>query len=137
MADYRHAINIVLQTEGGYTNDANDAGGETYMGISRKFWPNWSGWVIVDICKKDSKNFPKNLKSNTTLTDLVIGLYKNNFWNNIGGDGISDQTIANLLIDSAVNEGIKPAIKRAQSIVGLNQTGIITPELVSKLNSMI
>ena len=79
MADYKHSIAKVLRTEGGYVNDKDDSGGETYKGISRVNWPRWSGWVIVDICKKDSKNFPKNLYSNPTLNELVVGVVE--YWN--------------------------------------------------------
>ena len=137
MADYRHAIAKVLKHEGGYVNDTDDTGGETYKGISRVNWTKWSGWVIIDICKKDSKNFPKNAYLNPTLTDLVIGFYKLNFWDKVGGDGIDDQDIADMLVDAAVNEGVKPAVRRAQKIVGIAQTGEFSEELKTKLNSMV
>jgi len=71
------------------------------------------------------------------LYGLLLIFYKVNFWDKIGGDFIASQTIGNNLVDSAVNEGIKPAIKRAQEIVLLAQTGIITPELVTKLNLLV
>jgi len=136
MADYKHAIAKVLLTEGGYVNDSADAGGETYKGIARKFWPKWLGWKFVD-AQRNEKNFPELLYKLSGLNDMVVAFYKTNFWDKIGGDMIAIQTIANNLVDSAVNEGIKPAVKRAQQIVGLPQTGVITPELVTKLNSMI
>jgi lysozyme family protein len=34
-----------------------------------------------------------------------------------------------MLVDAAVNEGIKPAVKRAQKIVGIAQTGEFSEEL--------
>ena len=136
MADYRHAINRVLRTEGGYVNDPDDAGGETYKGISRKNWPNWIGWKIVDAQRTD-KNFPKLLNSLSALQDSVISFYKREFWDKVGGDQIASQTIADNLVDSAVNEGVKSAVKRAQGIVGLAQNGVISPELVTKLNSLV
>ena len=136
MANFRSAILKVLLTEGGYVNDKDDAGGETYKGIARKFWPQWSGWVIIDLAKKQA-GYESALNRNMQLNDAVIAFYKLNFWDKVGGDFIDDQEIGNNLVDSAVNEGIKYAVKRAQSIVGLSQTGVVTPELVSKLNSMI
>jgi len=136
MANYKSAISKVLLTEGGYVNDPDDNGGETYRGIARKFWANWSGWVIIDICKKDPKNFPKNLNTNPTLNELIIGFYKINFWDKVGGDAIKDQNIAYVLVDTAVLEGIKPAVKREQGICGMAQNGIIDQYLVGKLNSM-
>ena len=71
------------------------------------------------------------------LNDAVIAFYKVNFWDKVGGDLIKDQSIANNLVDAAVNEGIKGAVKRAQGIVLIAQTGVITSELVTKLNLLV
>ena len=136
MADYRKAISRVLLTEGGYVNDPDDAGGETYKGIARNFWSKWTGWLFVDQAKKGI-GFPKSLYTNRNLQAHVDEFYKVNFWDKVGGDFIASQTIANNMVDSAVNEGIKAAVKRAQGIVLLAQTGVITPELVTKLNSLV
>ena len=135
MADFKPAITKVLLTEGGYVNDPNDNGGETYRGVSRKFWPNWSGWAIVDFLKTQP-NWKTKMYSDKYLNEAVSIFYKVNFWDKIGGDSINDQSVADLLVDSAVNEGTVPAIKRAQVIVELPQTGHITNELVEKLNLM-
>lgn len=139
MADYKKAIGKVLKAEGGYVNDPQDRGGETYKGISRKFWPTWLGWHIIDLIKT-KPGFPNNLQ-NSPAADIKIQLdyevnsfYYEQFWTKIGGDKIKNQQIAELLVDSAVNEGCVPAIKRAQGIVNLPQTGEITPELITKLN---
>jgi len=126
MADFNEAIKKVLQSEGGYSNDPLDKGGETYEGISRKNWPNWKGWELIDA----------GIRNSEELDEDVMSFYKENFWDEISGDNINIQQIADLLVDSAVNEGISPAIKRAQLLVGLPQTGKITQELIDKLNSL-
>lgn len=133
MADFKKAIEKISLSEGGYANDLNDSGGETYKGVSRKNWPNWIGWNLID-----ASVYKTNAALNAIagLQDLVVSFYKVNFWDKIGGDLIVSQPIANLLMDSAVNEGITPAVKRAQEIVGLPQTGKITNELVQKLNTL-
>src|SRR5665647_1744031 len=128
MANFKSAITKVLLTEGGYVNDPNDNGGETYKGIARKFWAVWIGWLIIDN-QKTLPNFPVNLKRIVRLNELVIEFYKVNFWDKIGGDSINNQSVADLLVDSAVNEGTVPAIKRAQGIVDIAQTGHVTNEL--------
>jgi lysozyme family protein len=136
MADYKHAIAKVLVTEGGYVNDPDDAGGETYKGIARNFWKNWAGWTIIDHAKGHD-DFPHCLNSISLVLDAVISFYKTNFWDKVGGDMIASQTIADMLVDSAVNEGIKPAVKRAQVIVRLPQSGVIDAELVKRLNALV
>lgn len=141
MADYRQAIGKVLKSEGGYVNDPDDNGGETYKGISRKFWPGWLGWHIIDLIKK-KPGFPGNmtgsheLEIKIQLDHEVSTFYYEQFWVKVGGDKIKNQPIADMLIDSAVNEGIVPAVKRAQTIVGVAITGKITPELIAKLNML-
>lgn len=35
MAKFEHALQLLLQHEGGYVNDPDDQGGETYKGIAR------------------------------------------------------------------------------------------------------
>jgi lysozyme family protein len=135
MANFKIAIDPVLAIEGGWVRDPNDNGGETYRGVARKFWPNWKGWTIVDQYKT-FPNFPANLKGLVDLNQLVIDFYDVNFWDKIGGDNIKNQSIADLLVDSAVNEGISAAVKRAENIVGLPKTGIISLLLINKLNSL-
>jgi lysozyme family protein len=48
---FQTAYEHVQQFEGGYANDSNDAGGETFRGISRVSHPDWEGWAIVDDIK--------------------------------------------------------------------------------------
>ena len=52
MAKFSEAEKITCKNEGGYANNPSDNGGETYAGIARKFWPNWSGWAKIDAIKK-------------------------------------------------------------------------------------
>jgi len=136
MADFKKAITKVLKSEGGYANDPDDLGGETYKGISRKNWPEWEGWKIVDREKKN-KNFPKSLDSLVFLIDEVLKFYKVNFWDKVWGDKINKQLVAEMLFDSAVNEGVSPAIKRAEEVAGLPKTGKMSNELLIKINSMV
>jgi lysozyme family protein len=135
MANYNSSIKKILKHEGGYVNDPVDNGGETYKGIARKFWPKWIGWKFVD-AQRNEKNFPKILYTISGLNDMVFAFYKTNFWDKIGGDAIESQEIADLLVDSAVNEGIVPAIKRAEAIVGLTVTGKISDDLIKKINAL-
>lgn len=147
MADYKTAIKRILQHEGGYVNDPTDSGGETYKGISRKNWPKWTGWAFVDQAKTKgwplgNEKFDNDVKSHilskiSGLNDSVIAFYKREFWDKIGGDMIASQTIANNLVDAAVNEGIRPAVKRAEKIVLMAESGVFSPELAEKLGALV
>ena len=139
MADFKLAIDKLLKTEGGYVNDPDDNGGETYKGIARKFWPSWLGWSIIDDYKQHDGFPTKPFTDHETEIDNQLQyevkmFYYENFWVKVGADNTNNQVIAALIDDSAVNEGIIGAIKRAQEIVHLPVTGKLTAELTTKLN---
>ena len=135
MADFKKSIGKVLAHEGGYVNDPNDAGGETYKGIARNMWKDWAGWAIID-AERHVAGFPKNLLAIVHLGELIADFYKKHFWDKIGGDQLKNQDIADLLVDIAVNQGVVPAVKRAQEVVGQEQTGHIDIGLIASLNSL-
>ena len=119
MADFRSAFVRTLKFEGGYSNDPNDRGGETYRGIARKAWPSWEGWVTVDNLKY--ANLP--LDDNRQLQVQVEDFYRKNFWNPIKGDSLPDP-VASELFDCAVNCGIGTAVKFLQRAIGVSDDGV-------------
>ena len=118
MADFKQAYDRTMGHEGGYVNDPQDAGGETYKGIARKYNPNWKGWDIVDTWRTRRTDFPKILDSDTLLLQHVKELYKQLYWDVFQGDNITDQDITNQIFDIAVNMGVHRAVKFLQ--IGLN-----------------
>jgi lysozyme family protein len=117
MASFDTAYNITLEYEGGYSNDPDDVGQETYKGISRKYCPNWKGWKIID-GQKSKTDFPDCLDSLTDLQVLVHDYFKKTYWDVFQGDNILDQAIANEMYDTAVNMGAVRAVSYLQ--IGLN-----------------
>jgi lysozyme family protein len=135
MANFNLALSKVLSHEGGYVNDPDDLGGETYKGISRKSHSSWSGWAIIDQ-NKIKPNFPKLIEANEKLRNLVEQFYFETFWKPLKADEIQNQTSAESLFDFAVNAGNKTATKLAQYIVGTKADGIIGEKTLSKINSI-
>lgn len=124
MAIFQTSFDKTIKSEGGYANNPNDAGKETYKGISRVFNPNWSGWPIID-SMKHHPGFPANLSSNSDLHSKVFYFYKAEYWNKIQGDSIMYQEVADELFDSSVLHGIKTAVmflQEALNILNKNQT---------------
>ncbi|MEI8115647.1 MAG: glycosyl hydrolase 108 family protein [Bacteroidia bacterium] len=134
MADFNKAYRLILANEGGYVNDPQDPGGETYKGIARKKQPDWIGWIIVDAMKKQP-NFPISLDSNQNLQTEIQRFYKVVFWDKIGGDQINDQEVAHSIFDFAVNSGVSTSIGLAQQVVGANCDGVIGPKTIQAINS--
>lgn len=130
MANFDKEFEKVIFVEGGYVNDPDDTGGETYLGISRKNNPKWSGWVSIDQLKKHHpKNFKKLLKQTPELTAKAKCLYKEKYWDALELDDIHSQDIAHQLFDTAVNMGIASAIRIAQQVIGMTITGKWSDEL--------
>lgn len=108
MADFKIAYDITNENEGGYSNVADDHGGETYAGITRRNFPSWKGWGIVDLFKP--------LKQGQIINDAILrhfqeDFYKENFWDKINGDEIQSQELANQVYDFAVTAGVGAALK--------------------------
>lgn len=136
MANFDEAYQRTLKFEGGWVNDNNDSGKETYKGISRVYEKNWEGWKIVDAYKK-KPNFPKNLEADKKLQELVKSCYRKNYWNVIWGDKIRNQKVANDLYDTAVNMGVGTSIKLSERQYGFKETCKMSKKLLDKLNSVV
>lgn len=125
MANFDKEFNKVILLEGGYVNDPDDAGGETYLGISRKNNPKWVGWEVIDDIKKKygTKNITSRLKKDVALTNSAKLLYKQNYWDVLELDDIPSQDIAHQLFDTCVNCGKTTAIRIAQQVLMMTITG--------------
>lgn len=109
MANFKEAFEKVVYNEGGYVNDPDDAGGETYMGISRRAHPNSIIWKHVDKITAKYKTFKtitKYLKQNKELTKEIECIYKSDYWMKFNLDKEKSQRLANQIFDSAVNIGV-------------------------------
>lgn len=94
---FDECMEVIFKWEGGYTNDPNDPGGETNLGISKKAFPD------LDI---------KNLtKKHASL------IYKEQYYYKVYGDQLPKE-IRLLVFNSAVNQGVSFAVKTLQKIVG-------------------
>lgn len=131
MAEFLTAYKKTAASEGGYANVAGDTGGETYAGISRKWFPKWPGWKMVDANKPLKHN--QKIK-NTELEGMVRQFYKTEFWNKVSGDLIDDQLTAERLYDFGVNAGQGKSISQIETALGLKPTGKITPALIEAIN---
>ena len=110
MAKFDEAFEKVVFHEGGYVNDKDDKGGETYMGISRKAHPNSLIWQHIDKVTKRFKTpsvITTELKKNNELTDLIKKIYKSDYWNPFDLTKEKSQRLANQIFDNAVNMGVE------------------------------
>jgi lysozyme family protein len=133
-ADFLTAYQTVLSHEGGYINDPDDPGGETYKGVSRKLWSSWEGWEIIDRAKRKS-GFPGNLEKETDLQELIKDFYRQKFWDSIQGNNINDQNVATSIFDFAVNAGVSTSASLVQLVVKTEVDGVIGKNTIEALNA--
>lgn len=134
MADFKSAYKKIEAAEGGYVFDPDDAGGETYKGISRKANSNWNGWISIDAIKKaHPTTFKGILKKTPELEKKVQDLYKDKYWDCFELDDVPSQLVAEQMFDTAVNQGQTAAIKFAQRVLDLRETGKWSLDLLNKL----
>lgn len=118
------AIEQVLKHEGGFVNNPADKGGATNFGITQKVFESFKGRKVT-LAEMQSMS-----KSD------AIAIYKKNYWDKIGGDRILKYSIAFSIFDQAVNRGPGTAIKQAQRVAGLSQSGVMDQNSITKLNFM-
>ena len=122
-------IENTLKIEGGYVNDPDDRGAETYRGISRRFHPEWKGWPIIDRYKQAQHFDPKLLDGNDELQRMVVVFYEEEYLSPFME--LDDASIRAELFDTAVNMGVGTASEMLQSALNLmNRNGQTFDDLV-------
>ena len=117
MGRFEDAFQVVMGDEGGYGNNPNDRGGETYRGISRAFHPDWKGWPLVDAVKANAAAIPRYgsreylqgkagidraLAADTGLQEDVRNFYADQMWCP-EYERIENQELVNWLFSHTVN----------------------------------
>jgi len=104
------AVERVLMSEGGYVNDANDVGGETHWGVSKRAYP------ALDI--------------RALTRDDAIAIYWRDYWTAVRGSNLPFP-VAIVVFDAAVNQGVKTAIRFLQSALKVLEDGVIGPATIA------
>lgn len=131
MSQFDDAIEFVLRNEQGYVNHPMDKGGPTNYGITLK-----------TLCKyrKVKKLTFKDVK--TLKVSEAKEIYKVLYWDKLNIDFSHyyhrNTDLDVLLLDQAVNRGVKPAVRQLQKILDLKTDGIVGANTRSAfLNLMI
>lgn len=123
VSNFNKAYDETMGHEGGYANNPNDKGGETYKGVARKKNPAWKGWIIIDDYKKRFPNKSVSelnsiFKEDRVLLDGVKQLYREKYYDPFKGDSMPE-AIACEMFDTAVNMGPGQAVLFLQEALNL------------------
>ncbi len=108
MARFDDALQIILDSEGGYANHAKDPGGETRYGITKTVARD-AGYT------GEMKTLPIN---------TAAEIYRKNYWNECKCDQLP-WPLSLYVFDAAVNQGVGAAIKMLQRTLNTVQDGVI------------
>lgn len=121
--NFDNALDHVLKSEGGWSDNPDDPGGATMKGITFEVF----------------KSFKRNL--HLTKDDLkaisdqdVHDLYKTLYWDKIFGDELPGG-IDYAVFDAAVNMGVGRASKLLQKSVEVNADGVIGQQTLQSVKS--
>lgn len=121
MADYKKLILIIKAFEGGYVNHPLDKGGCTNSGVTISTFRSYFG----------KNQTCEDLKRMTETQWTTI--FKKSYWNRWCADYITDQSIANLLVDWTWGSGIW-GIKYPQQVLGVKVDGIVGKKTLAAIN---
>ena len=121
---------VVLAHEGGYGNDPNDRGGETFRGISRRANPGWPGWPPIDMVKRQvgakAEAIDEHFRGDPHMENLVAELYRTKYYNPVARFSSRERPV-DKMFEAGVNIGPGGAIRIAQRIVGTKADGAVGP----------
>ncbi len=129
MTAFERAMDQLLKIEGYVSNNPNDSGGYTFMGIARNYHPNWEGWQFIDQGKYSE-------------AEKYVGtFYKKEFWDPLSLDNVNNYFVQLNIFQISVNVGLPVAAKLAQeSCVMMNHSitvdGNVGPITISAINSI-
>lgn len=129
MSYFLDAYHHTMKNEGGYTNDPDDVGGETYKGISRRYNPSWNGWEIID----EMQNIDELDEVNDQTIELDVRVkmfYKSAYFDPYCGDEMP-YGLALEMFDTSVNMGVGRTVGFLQTALNvLNRNGTLYQDMV-------
>jgi lysozyme family protein len=134
MASFDAFFPTLLKHEGGFVNDPVDPGGATNKGVTLGTFQR---------CAKRYLGIEPTLENLKGLSDVQAGkIYKALYWDEVRGDEIALQELANIVFDFQVNAGGNAAklLQRVLNELGakppLSVDGEVGPGTMAALKSM-
>ena len=118
MSVFDNAFRAVIGEEGGYTNNALDAG-------------NWTGGrCSVGKCNGTKYGISAAAYPSLNIAQLTLAdaqdIYRRDYWLKVNADQLPP-ALALLVFDAAVNSGPDRAVKWLQTVLGVSADGIVGP----------
>lgn len=108
--------------EGGYSNNPKDKGGPTNMGVTQEAYDTYR----IGMGQSRARV--------ATITQFeAAALYRKNYWKPIRGDSLP-KGVDLVILDAAINSGVRQASKFLQRALGVDADGIIGAKTILAAN---
>lgn len=113
MPRFDECMSFVLQWEGGFVDDPDDAGGATNQGITQAVYDKW----------RSNHELPYQSVRNLAAWERD-SIYRELYWDRIAGEMLP-APVDLVVFDAAVNSGVSRASKWLQRLVDAADDGVI------------
>lgn len=120
--NWSRSFELMLQSEGGFSNHPSDPGGMTNLGVTKATWENWIGRQSDEA------------EMRALTPEKVEPMYRKKYWDAVRGDEVK-LGLDYLLFDFAVNAGAGRAIKTLQTAIGVAADGGFGPITMASMKS--
>ena len=119
---FNECLEVVLESEGGYSDHPLDGGGVTKYGITQATLSSWRGYKVT---KEDVR----------TLSLREAGeIYKAKYWDKLRLDEVNNPIVRLLMFDFGVNAGIYRSATVMQALVEVYVDGRVGPITLKAIN---
>jgi len=116
--NFQECLDLVLKSEGGWVHHAQDPGGETNLGVTKRVWEEYVGHPVESLKKLTKED--------------VAPLYELKYWRPCYGE-VLPRGLDYLCFSFGVNAGCGRSVKLLQSSLGLVSDGIVGPRVRAKI----
>ena len=139
-SSFELAQSAVKEVEAGYSDDRNDTGNWVEVpGYGMRFVGTNHG-ISAPILQKHLGKIPKREDMENLTYKTALQIYKKDYWNAQNLSLLCDQSVANIIYDGCVNQGIdgmSQVIRDAAKEQGVNLTGsVYAKSNLRRLNSL-
>jgi lysozyme family protein len=133
---FKEALEVLLDHEGGYSNNKSDLGGPTKYGISLRFLRSQN--ALPPDLDFDGDVDGDDVKSLSILQASEI--YKVEFWDKLKISSLESQRLSDMVFGLCVNMGPREAIKLLQKSINrltdntLEVDGVLGPKTIEEAN---
>ena len=119
--NFEKSLELVLRSEGLYSNNPKDPGGETMRGVTKAAWSTWLKRTIM----------PGEM-AKLTVADITP-FYKALYWDKAYCNQLP-AGVDYMAFDAAVNMGVGQSIRLLQRSLGCVADGVIGPNTMKAIN---